>query len=170
MSTRVLLAAACVVVAVGCAHKRPETQTEYTSAHVKRSPHEVQVSDEIRRICKIEEPKNMPKFDFDSADISAGDREVLSQVARCLTTGPLKGRSIELVGRADPRGESEYNMVLGESRAGSVNKYLAALGVDLAKMAVSSRGELDATGVDEDSWQLDRRVDVRLTNAAVSTR
>jgi hypothetical protein len=37
-------------------------------------------------------------------------------------------------------------------------------------MTITSRGELDATGVDEDSWQLDRRVDLRLMSGAVSTR
>jgi peptidoglycan-associated lipoprotein len=170
MSTARLLAAVSVLLALGCAHKRPpETQTESLSARVKRTG-EVNVSNEIKRACNITEPKNTPKFDFDSADLLEADREVLAQVARCLTTGPLKGRGIELVGRADARGESEYNMILGESRAGSVNKYLAALGVDLSRMAVTSRGELDAEGVDEETWQLDRRVDLRLTNGAVSSR
>ena len=60
---------------------------------------------------------------------------MLEQVARCLTTGPLKGRHVELIGRADPRGEVEYNMILGESRASTVNKYLAALGVSPEQMA-----------------------------------
>lgn len=37
-----------------------------------------------------------------------------------MTTGSLKGRSLRLVGRADPRGEVEYNFVLGESHAGNI--------------------------------------------------
>jgi peptidoglycan-associated lipoprotein len=159
-------AAACITVAaLGCAHKRPpEVSPEFTSARVHR--HEVRVADDIMKACDIEDQDRTPKFDFDSSDLMEADRQILAQVARCLTTGPLKGRGIELVGRADPRGETEYNMILGQSRAGSVNKYLAALGVDATKMVTTSRGELDATGTDEESWQLDRRVDLSLSDEA----
>ena len=42
---------------------------------------------------------------------------MLQQIATCVTTGPLRGKTLKLVGRADPRGEVEYNMGLGEHRA-----------------------------------------------------
>jgi peptidoglycan-associated lipoprotein len=125
----------------------------------------VNVDDEIRRICNLVEKSDLteqPKFDYDSADLSAQERDVLAQIAKCLTTGPLKGRSVELVGRADPRGETEYNMTLGGRRAHSVDTYMAGLGVDKAKMSETSRGAMDATGKDEEGWKKDRRVDVRL--------
>jgi hypothetical protein len=83
-------------------------------------------------------------------------------VAKCVTTGALKGRTLHLVGRADPRGTVEYNFVLGESRADSVSSYLEGLGVDSSRITSTSRGKLDATGTDEPTWQLDRRVDVDL--------
>jgi len=60
-----------------------------------------------------------PKFEFDRSDLVGQDRSVLDQIAKCVTTGPLRGRSLRLVGRADPRGEVEYNFALGEHRAGS---------------------------------------------------
>ena len=88
--------------------------------------------------------------------------DVLAQIAKCVTTGPLAGRALELVGRADPRGESEYNMALGERRASSVREYLSRLGVDRAKLIESSRGKLDAMGTDENGWRRDRRVDILL--------
>jgi peptidoglycan-associated lipoprotein len=66
------------------------------------------------------------------------------------------------MGRADPRGETEYNFVLGESRASSVRTYLMGLGLDGSRISTTSRGKLDATGTDEAGWQLDRRVDVDL--------
>jgi peptidoglycan-associated lipoprotein len=113
-------------------------------------------------MCKIQEPERAPTFDFDDATISRADGDVLMQVARCLTTGALQGRTIELVGRADPRGETEYNLTLGASRAASVNGYLLALGVGASQLRPTSRGELDASGTDEESWRLDRRVDLRL--------
>lgn len=156
-----LLTAAC---AAGCA-KKPvarETATVHTTAApVERN---VRVSDELARLCKIQfdNVDRAPKFDFDEAALLPADREVLAQVATCVTTGPLKGRELALVGRADPRGEVEYNLALGERRADAVHVYLAQLGVAPAAMAKTSRGELDAEGKDEDGWRLDRRVDVRL--------
>jgi peptidoglycan-associated lipoprotein len=125
----------------------------------------VYLSDRLRQACGIttvETVKDAPKFDFDQNAILPEDRDVLAKVAQCLTTGPLKGRSVRLVGRADPRGSQEYNMALGERRANAVLKYLTALGVATTQLSESSRGAIDATGTDEAAWQQDRRVDVDL--------
>jgi peptidoglycan-associated lipoprotein len=124
----------------------------------------VSVSGEIMDACNItfENVDRAPKFDFDKSALLPQDRNVLDQVAKCVTTGPLKGRTLKLIGRADPRGEVEYNFVLGEHRAGSVESYLAQLGVGQSKMAETSRGKLDANGTDEAGWQRDRRVDLVL--------
>ena len=162
--TTLRLAAACALVAlVGCAHERPRPKVETTSARMNQRPvGQVNVSDEIRGACRIEDLERSPNFTTDSASLSEADRAILVQVARCFTTGPLKGRAIQFVGHADPRGESEYNMGLGALRAEEVDYYLTALGVDPRKMSKTSRGEIDAMGIDEDGWQLDRRVDLRL--------
>jgi peptidoglycan-associated lipoprotein len=124
------------------------------------------VSNEIASACGIAAPASeqsvATQFDFDSAAISEEDRALLQEIARCLSEGALKGRSVSLVGRADPRGEAEYNMTLGESRADSVMRYMVDLGVGRDRMRATSRGELDATGSDEDGWARDRRVDVEL--------
>src|SRR5580692_11030548 len=127
-----------------------------------RSDQQINLSAEIRSQCDIDDSDRAPKFDFDSTQLAGNDRDVLAQVARCFTTGPLKGRALELTGRADPRGEAEYNMNLGEARATSVRSYLGNLGVNLAKMSETSRGALDATGHDEPTWRKDRRVDISL--------
>ena len=82
------------------------------------------------------------KFDFDSSNLSSQERDILGQVAKCLTTGALKGRNVKLTGRADPRGEQEYNMNLGDHRATSVRKYLVGLGVAEGHMSETSRGAL----------------------------
>jgi peptidoglycan-associated lipoprotein len=79
-----------------------------------------------------------------------------------MNDGALKGRSLLMVGHADPRGEEDYNMALGGRRAESVRGAMESLGVDKGRMDVSSRGELEATGVDEESWAKDRRVDIKL--------
>jgi peptidoglycan-associated lipoprotein len=131
-------------------------------ATTRSSDQQINLSDEIRKQCDIDDSDRAPKFDFDSYQLAGNDRDILAQVGRCFTTGPLKGRSLSLIGRADPRGETEYNMNLGEARATSVRKYLANLGVADPKMSETSRGALDATGHDEPTWRRDRRVDVSL--------
>jgi peptidoglycan-associated lipoprotein len=128
----------------------------------------VYLSDSLRKACGIttvDTIKDTPKFDFDQSEILPEDRDVLAVVARCLTTGALKGRSVKFVGRADPRGAQEYNMALGERRANAVMKYLAALGVAASQMTDTSRGALDATGSDAAAWRKDRRVDIDLVEA-----
>jgi peptidoglycan-associated lipoprotein len=164
-------------ISTGCADeaKPPVAPTKVTAA-VPPAPalapaspgktnSSVYLSDRLRQACGIttvETVKDAPKFDFDQNAILPEDRDVLAKVAQCLTTGPLKGRSIRLVGRADPRGEKEYNMSLGERRANAVLKYLTALGVGAPQMSETSRGALDATGSDEAAWRDDRRVDIDL--------
>ncbi|AKU96921.1 18K peptidoglycan-associated outer membrane lipoprotein [Labilithrix luteola] len=138
------------------------TDTQATTATPKNMA--VNVDDDIVKACnlKFENIEEAPKFDYDSEALTQGEKNVLEAIAKCLTTGPLKGRSVELVGRADPRGETEYNMTLGAKRARQVHSFLAQLGVPADKMRETSKGELEATGKDEEGWRKDRRVDVRL--------
>ena len=122
------------------------------------------ISGDIIAACGIKVAANAanPKFDYDKDELSPEDRAVLDQIATCLTTGALKGRAVDLIGRADPRGTTEYNMGLGSRRAASVSTYLGRLGVGQPQMGVTTRGSLDATGTDEVTWQQDRRVDIQL--------
>jgi peptidoglycan-associated lipoprotein len=168
------LLALVAVVAAGCAPKpssapvaSPTGSGSGRNAAVtaaRPTSQNLAVGDDIRRACQISvgSVEKAPKFDFDRSDLEAEDRDVLTQIARCLTTGPLKGRAVKLVGRTDSRGEPEYNMGLGEHRAGSVKGYLTQLGVEGRRVAETSRGELDASGTSEDGWRRDRRVDVLL--------
>ena len=126
------------------------------------------VSNAIAKACGIAaraDGKSVaPSFEYDSAALAEEDRMLLAQVAKCLTEGALKGHNVNLVGRADPRGEGEYNMTLGGSRADTVKRYMVDLGVGRDRMLGTSRGELDATGKNEAGWAHDRRVDVELAN------
>jgi peptidoglycan-associated lipoprotein len=123
---------------------------------------QLNIADEIRKACGIADEDAY--FDFDSANIRPQDRRVLSQLAKCFSSGPLAGRTMGLVGHADPRGEDEYNMLLGERRATSVKDAISAEGLAPDKINTSSRGEMDATGTDEATWARDRRVDVVLAD------
>ena len=122
------------------------------------------VSDAIARACALPKEQSQASFDFDSATISEDDKTMLVAIAKCLTEGALRGRGVALVGRADPRGEDEYNMGLGGSRSESVRKYLHDLGVHDDRLRATSRGEIDATGRDEAGWARDRRVDIELAS------
>ena len=119
------------------------------------------LSKDIKDLCKIDDSDRSPKFDFDSSQLSSSDRDILQQVAKCMTEGALKGKNIELIGRADPRGEQEYNMVLGSSRSTAAHEFLKGLGIADNRMNETSRGALDASGHDEEGWAKDRRVDIR---------
>lgn len=120
----------------------------------------VHISPEIVKACGISEADAY--FGFDSANIRAEDARVLDLVATCFATGPLKGRTLSLVGHADPRGASEYNMTLGQSRADGVGNYLVKKSVERSKVQSTSRGSMDASGTDEAGWAKDRRVDLLL--------
>ena len=126
----------------------------------------VGVSDDLARQCrlKLSNPEQAPKFGYNEDDLLPSDRDVLQQVAVCLLRGPLQGKTVQLVGRTDPRGTDEYNLGLGTRRAESVRSYLQRLGVPSTRLSPTTRGELDAAGSDETGWQRDRRVDLELVN------
>lgn len=166
MKTQLVVSVIGAAFVAACSKSQvpPATQagvTEVTGA-VARSP-SLAIAPEILEKCAVEPGPNLaPKFKFDDATLHTADRELLASLARCLTTGPLNNASIWLVGRADPRGSTEYNMALGANRASEVASYLAAAGVQASRLYTTSRGELDARGVDESSWAEDRRVNISL--------
>lgn len=177
MKVATIVAAPLLLLAVACGSDpkptpvAPAATTEpaptVSSAPVTTPQHSaVNVDDAITKACNLKfgNESAAPKFDFNSEDLSPEEKNILDQIAKCLTTGPLKGRSVDLVGRADPRGETEYNMTLGAKRARAAHQFLASAGVGNDKLFDTSRGELDATGKDEAGWQKDRRVDVKLRN------
>ncbi len=167
----ILVAFAVLGLACGGA-KPPDSPTAAAPASAGDSPRteaaraaiasNVSISDEIRSKCGI--PDADAYFAFDSSRLTKNDRNPLDLVARCFTTGPLRGHSVKLVGRADPRGTADYNFTLGQGRADSVSEYLASKGVDKGKAQATSRGAMDATGTNETTWQRDRRVDVLVGN------
>jgi len=122
----------------------------------------IAVSEDIRRQCELSigAIDKAPKFQFDKAELLPEDYAVLDQIATCFSNGPMKGLNMTLVGRADPRGTVEYNQALGAERANAVATYLEGRGVETAQVSTTSRGKLDATGHDEATWAVDRRVDI----------
>ncbi len=126
------------------------------------APTQLNIDDKIRTACGIAAAEAY--FAFDSANVKPGAYPVLTQLADCFRAGPLKGKKMLLVGHADSRGDEDYNMALGGRRAGGVKQALTTRKLSAAQMVTSSRGELDATGDQEETYALDRRVDVRLAD------
>jgi peptidoglycan-associated lipoprotein len=119
----------------------------------------IQIDDEIIKLCG-----NIPTahFAFDSSSITGDAAKALDPLATCFTTGPAKGRGMVLTGHTDPRGETEYNFALGQRRAGSVTDYLASKGMQKSQLQATSKGEIEATGTDEQGWAKDRKVVISL--------
>jgi peptidoglycan-associated lipoprotein len=165
--------AALIAAATGCSDPPPPKTADDTSSSSTSSKKgdkkgdaaksdtdsNVQIDNKIIAACG-----DLPTahFGFDSADVQADAANALDALARCFVSGPLKGRSMKLIGHADPRGETEYNLALGQKRAGGVAGFLAKKGVEQGKMLTSSKGEFEATGTDEAGWARDRKVEVLL--------
>ena len=120
----------------------------------------VAIAPEIRKACGLSDAEAY--FAYNSDRLRSKDAGVLDKLARCFIDGPLKDRGMLLVGHADPRGDEEYNLVLGGRRAGTVERSMVQRGLASNRVTSSSRGEMDASGNDEPSYARDRRVDVLL--------
>lgn len=166
VSTMTLLAAcagakpAAKAPPAGVTNMQPATHVVAETPQQAASSGTVQISDEIRKACGIDD--HDAYFAFDSHALRSQDLPVLNKVADCFSTGPLAGKTMKLVGRADPRGMSDYNMTLGQARADAVAGYVEKHGLNRARVQSTSRGAMDATGMDEATWQKDRRVDILL--------
>lgn len=96
-------------------------------------------------------------FDFDKFNIRDDQISSLQNNARVLTENP--DVKVVLEGHCDERGTDEYNLALGERRAGVVKDYLIRLGIEADRLSTVSYGESRpfALGHDETSWQANRR-------------
>jgi OmpA-OmpF porin, OOP family len=103
-------------------------------------------------------------FGFDSDKLSPKDKEDLRSVAACLDKPDLEHMKLSIVGRADSRGDNNYNADLGLRRATSVKKLLIDAGIAESRISIASRGAKGAVGKDTPteaySYGYDRRVDV----------
>jgi peptidoglycan-associated lipoprotein len=99
-------------------------------------------------------------FDYDQADIKPEYNAMLEAHARFLASNP--NAQVRLEGHTDERGSREYNIGLGERRAQAVRRVLQLQGAGAQQLTTVSYGEERpaATGSDEESWRLNRRVEL----------
>ncbi len=104
--------------------------------------------------------KRVVYFEFDSSDVTAEARDIISAHAQNLAQN--SSLSVVLEGHADERGTREYNVALGERRAKAVQQLLVVQGVKASQIQVISFGEERpaAMGHDESAWSLNRRVEI----------
>jgi len=103
-------------------------------------------------------------FDFDQSELRAEYADVLQRHAARLASN--RRTQIRLEGHADERGSREYNIGLGERRAQSVRRLLLIQGASADQISTVSFGEERpaAFGSDEESYQLNRRVEIKYLN------
>lgn len=99
-------------------------------------------------------------FMYDSSQVQQDFIQVIAAHAQFIMAHPA--RHIILEGHADERGSREYNIALGEQRAKSVFRMLKMQGVSDSQLEIVSYGEEKpaSDGMDEASWQLNRRVEI----------
>ena len=99
-------------------------------------------------------------FSFDSAEVLPESQTIIEANARRLMKSSRTVTQLE--GHTDERGSREYNIALGERRANAVRQAMIAMGVTPQQIRVVSYGEERpaATGQDEQSYALNRRVEI----------
>lgn len=78
------------------------------------------------------------QFAFDDYNLSTHSKENLEKVANWLSKAPAT--KIQIQGNTCNIGSAEYNLALGERRAGSAKKYLQGLGVPPDRLSTISYG------------------------------
>ncbi len=119
----------------------------------------VMASDEIDRMGLLKDVR----FDYDSADIREGDRQVLADNAAVLKKFDFIRVTVE--GHADERGTVEYNLALGERRARAAFDYLVSLGVGADRLRTVSYGKEVpmCQQSNEECWSRNRRAHFAVT-------
>ena len=96
-------------------------------------------------------------FAFDSTVVPPAQLPKIDAVVRHLID--RRDRVVIVEGHCDERGSNEYNLTLGELRAGSVRDYLLRLGIAAERVQTKSYGEEKpaVAGSGEAAWSKNRR-------------
>jgi peptidoglycan-associated lipoprotein len=102
-------------------------------------------------------------FDYDESVIRSDTEQRLRAKLDILRNNP--GVQLRMEGHADERGTSEYNIALGNERAGSVIQFFTGFGLDGNRFSSVSYGEERpvAQGSSEAAWAQNRRVEFVIT-------
>ena len=160
-----VIATLCLAGALGCqsAAKKPQETAREPIAPVARS--ESMEASPVHKVPQLE----VVYFDFERWQLRDDARAALQQNAQELKQSADWTR-LTVEGHCDERGSDEYNLALGERRAGVVSRYLKDLGVPASRLATVSYGEdrPAAQGHDESAWSKNRRAELKLQTQQAS--
>jgi len=101
-------------------------------------------------------------FDYDKSDVRSDARDTLTRDAGAIKNilSDFPDASIVIEGHCDERGSAEYNLGLGDRRAGAAKDFLVQLGVPGDRLKTISYGKErpQCTESTESCWQRNRRV------------
>lgn len=112
-------------------------------------------------------PNSVFRFDFDRADLSPHNRELLSRIAGILLVS--KGYGLSVFGYTDDVGSAEYNQQLSLRRANAVKDYLIQAGMDPGIINVKGYGKTSPLieNTSDDGRSKNRRVEIALTDSSI---
>jgi peptidoglycan-associated lipoprotein len=96
-------------------------------------------------------------FEFDKSRLLPEAKEILGRKAEWLGAHP--DVSVIIEGHCDDRGTNEYNMALGDRRAGSAKSFLVDMGIAPGRLTTISYGEERPVDPEhnEEAWAKNRR-------------
>jgi outer membrane protein OmpA-like peptidoglycan-associated protein len=107
------------------------------------------------------------KFEFDKAELSVKDRELLSRIAGILMTA--QDYTISVNGHTDDVGSAAYNQGLSERRAQAVRDYLEQAGLPAEILSVTGHGKSLPLvwGTSDAARAKNRRVELAIANTQI---
>jgi peptidoglycan-associated lipoprotein len=165
--TKVLIIGFSVAALAACAKKHPagapgEGEGGGASAYGANGSDKFQYDSNGMRINPLTAPANQTYyFQFDSSGMRPEDLRALNIQANYLAAHP--NVQIRLEGNTDNRGSREYNIGLGWRRDQAVARLMEQQGVKPGQIKMLSYGKERpvAMGDSEQSWALNRRVDLK---------
>lgn len=112
-------------------------------------------------------PDSVFRFDFDSAELSPKNRELLSRIAGILLVS--KGYGLSVFGYTDDVGTAEYNQLLSMRRAKAVEDYLIQSGIERSIVNVKGYGKTNplVPSTAAAARAKNRRVEIALTDSSI---
>jgi outer membrane protein OmpA-like peptidoglycan-associated protein len=112
-------------------------------------------------------PESTFRFEFDRADLSQKNRELLARIAGILLVS--KGYGLSIFGYTDDVGSDEYNRQLSLRRAKAVQEYLVQSGIPSSIINVKGFGKTSPfdKGSSAEARARNRRVEIAVTDSSI---
>lgn len=149
----IAIAVLTVLLVAGCGGK--QTRVEQPKPRVIIQGSSILIVNDADETIPIEIP-----FSFNSDTLEEESYGALDALAMFLETN-IDLTLIEVQGHSDNRGTPKHNQQLSARRAKSVVEYLVGKGIESSRLRSKGFGAKQpaATGADESSWRLNRRVE-----------